>query len=131
MSSEAPAEAPAEVPVDVPVQDMKPPSRFEVEIEFVNSLSNINYFNYLIKNRNLLKDSSFLRYIQYLYVTYCCNIEFKKYIIYPNCLVFIKKLVDNIIIEDDQVKVSSIDKVLQEINDPKLFTEMYESFKYK
>ena len=120
-----------ELRADTPVQDMKPPSRFEVEIEFVNALSNINYFNYLIKNRNLLKDSSFLRYMQYLYVTYCLNAEFKKYIIYPNCLLFIKILVDNIIIDDDDVHVMSVDKVIQEMNDPKLTTEMYESFKYK
>ncbi|KAL6930426.1 related to Mediator of RNA polymerase II transcription subunit 31 [Hanseniaspora guilliermondii] len=119
-----------EIPADVPVQEMKPPSRFEVEIEFVNSLSNINYINYLIKNRNLLKDSSFLRYLIYLYVTYCCNVEFKKYIIYPNCLVFIKILVDNIITEEE-IRITSIDKVLQELNDPKLFTEMYDNFKSK
>lgn len=120
----------AEIPADVPVQEMKPPSRFEVEIEFVNSLSNINYINYLIKNRNLLNDSKFLRYLLYLYVTYCCNVEFKKYIIYPNCLVFIKILVDNIVTEEE-IRITSIDKVLQELNDPKLFAEMYDNFKSK
>ncbi|CAI8494375.1 unnamed protein product [Hanseniaspora opuntiae] len=120
----------AEIPADVPVQEMKPPSRFEVEIEFVNSLSNINYINYLIKNRNLLNDSKFLRYLLYLYVTYCCNVEFKKYIIYPNCLVFIKILVDNIVTEEE-IRITSIDKVLQDLNDPKLFAEMYDNFKSK
>lgn len=120
----------AEIPADVPVQEMKPPSRFEVEIEFVNSLSNINYINYLVKNKNLLNDSKFLRYLLYLYVTYCCNVEFKKYIIYPNCLVFIKILVNNIVTEEE-IKITSIDKVLQELNDPKLFAEMYDNFKSK
>ncbi|KAL6932580.1 hypothetical protein ACO0OL_004059 [Hanseniaspora opuntiae] len=120
----------AEIPADVPVQEMKPPSRFEVEIEFVNSLSNINYINYLIKNRNLLNDSKFLRYLLYLYVTYCCNVEFKKYIIYPNCLVFIKILVDNIVTEEE-IRITSIDKVLQDLNDPKLFAEMYDNFMSK
>lgn len=119
-----------ELPTDVPVQEMKPPSRFEVEIEFVNSLSNINYINYLIKNRNLLNDSRFLRYLLYLYVTYCCNVEFKKYIVYPNCLVFIKILVDNIVIEEG-IRITSIDKVLQELNDPQLFADMYDNFKFR
>lgn len=118
------------------VEDIKPPSRFEVEIEFVNSLSNINYLNYLIKNKNLLQSQSFLKYLKYLYVTYGCNIEFKKYIIYPNALVLLKIIVDGMMekAEKDtanEVITLDVDRVLQQLNDPKLFKTMYERFNEK
>ncbi|XBW34681.1 hypothetical protein QEN19_000249 [Hanseniaspora menglaensis] len=126
MSEEADIEAQTGAEPIIAVEDMRPPTRFEIEIEFVNSLSNINYLNYLIKNKSLLQDDSFLRYLKYLYVTYGCNIDFKKYIIYPNSLVLLKIIVDGM----NETGVD-VDRVLQEVNDPQLFKTMYERFKEK
>lgn len=137
---------PAEEPIAV--EDINPPTRFEVEIEFFNSLSNINYVNYLIKNKNVLQEQSFLRYLKYLYATYACNIEFKKYIIYPNSLVLLKIIIDNMIdkegieaetnkavqessAKENQVISVDVDRVLQQLNDPKLFKDMYDRFNEK
>lgn len=137
---------PAEEPTAV--EDITPPTRFEVEIEFVNSLSNINYVNYLIKNKNVLQEQNFLRYLKYLYATYACNIEFKKYIIYPNCLVLLKIIIDNLIDKEateaetkknaqensgEEIEATSVDvdRVLQQLNDPKLFKDMYDRFNEK
>ena len=144
MSENVNNEVNAVVEEPIAVEDIKPPTRFEVEIEFVNSLSNINYVNYLIKNKNLLQDQAFLKYLKYLYLTYACNTDFKKYIIYPNCLVLLTIIIDNMFDNNTDIKKTeakkekeedegstiniNIDKVLQQLNDPKLFKDMYDRF---
>ncbi|KAK9452963.1 SOH1-domain-containing protein [Dipodascopsis uninucleata] len=60
-----------------------PPSRFEVELEFVQSLSNPQYINFLAQN-DYLDDERFINYLEYM--EYWRNPEYAKYLIYPNCL---------------------------------------------
>ncbi|KAG5418819.1 SOH1 [Candida metapsilosis] len=59
------------------------PSRWEVELEFVQSLSNIPYLSYLAQN-NYLQDRCFINYLKYL--QYWNEPEYSQYLVYPNCL---------------------------------------------
>ena len=59
------------------------PTRWEIELEFVQSLANIQYLNHLAQN-NYLQDDAFLNYLQYL--NYWRKPEYAKYLVYPNCL---------------------------------------------
>ncbi|KAK9365986.1 SOH1-domain-containing protein [Lipomyces kononenkoae] len=60
-----------------------PPTRFEVELEFVQALANPQYANFLAQN-NYLEDERFINYLEYL--EYWRKPEYVKYLIYPNCL---------------------------------------------
>ncbi|CAI5759517.1 unnamed protein product [Candida verbasci] len=59
------------------------PTRWEIELEFVQSLSNLPYVSYLAQN-NYLKDEKFINYLNYL--QYWNNPNYSKYLVYPNCL---------------------------------------------
>lgn len=59
------------------------PTRWEIELEFVQSLSNIQYLNYLAQN-NYLNNPEFLNYLNYL--NYWRQPQYVKYLVYPNCL---------------------------------------------
>lgn len=59
------------------------PTRWEVELEFVQSLANIQYVNFLAQN-DYLSDSSFIAYLKYL--NYWKLPKYAKYLVYPNCL---------------------------------------------
>lgn len=59
------------------------PTRWEVELEFVQSLANIQYVNYLAQN-DYLSDPTFIAYLNYL--NYWKEAKFAKYVVYPNCL---------------------------------------------
>lgn len=59
------------------------PTRWEVELEFVQSLANIQYVNYLAQN-DYLSDPTFIEYLKYL--NYWKEAKFAKYVVYPNCL---------------------------------------------
>lgn len=59
------------------------PTRWEIELEFVQSLANIQYLNHLAQN-NYLSNPEFLNYIEYL--NYWKEPEYSKYLVYPNCL---------------------------------------------
>lgn len=59
------------------------PTRWEVELEFVQSLANIQYVNYLAQN-DYLSDPTFIEYLKYL--NYWKDAKFAKYVVYPNCL---------------------------------------------
>ncbi|KAK6897536.1 Mediator of RNA polymerase II transcription subunit 31 [Candida tropicalis] len=67
------------------------PSRWEIELEFVQSLSNIPYVNYLAQN-NYLNDESFVNYLNYL--QYWTEPQYAKFLVYPNCLHILKLLQD-------------------------------------
>ncbi|OEJ85099.1 Mediator of RNA polymerase II transcription subunit 31 [Hanseniaspora osmophila] len=68
------------------------PTRFEIELEFIQSLSNISYLQYLFITLQLHKDVRFLEYLKYLYIDWVHNentikrIKYIKNIIYPNSL---------------------------------------------
>lgn len=59
------------------------PTRWEIELEFVQSLCNIQYLNYLAQQGHL-QDPNFINYLSYL--NYWKKPEYAKYLVYPNCL---------------------------------------------
>lgn len=59
------------------------PTRWEIELEFVQSLSNIPYLSYLAQN-NYLQDPCFVNYLKYL--QYWNEPQYLRYLVYPNCL---------------------------------------------
>ncbi|KAI5959435.1 SOH1 [Candida margitis] len=59
------------------------PTRWEIELEFVQSLSNIPYLSYLAQN-NYLQDPCFVNYLKYL--QYWAEPQYSRYLVYPNCL---------------------------------------------
>lgn len=59
------------------------PTRWEVELEFVQSLANIQYVNWLAQN-DYLSDPAFINYLKYL--NYWKDAKYAKYVVYPNCL---------------------------------------------
>jgi mediator of RNA polymerase II transcription subunit 31 len=58
-------------------------TRFQVELEFVQSLSNPNYLQFLAQQQ-YFQDDDFLLFIEYL--KYWKKPEYCKYIVYPYCL---------------------------------------------
>jgi mediator of RNA polymerase II transcription subunit 31 len=63
--------------------------RFQIELEFVQSLANPNYLNYLAQ-RGYFKNEIFLNYLKYL--IYWKEPEYCKYIVYPQCLCLLEML---------------------------------------
>lgn len=63
--------------------------RFQTELEFVQSLANPNYLNFLAQ-RGYFKNPTFVNYLKYL--TYWKEPEYCKYIIYPQCLSLLEML---------------------------------------
>lgn len=63
--------------------DEELPTRWEVELEFVQSLCNIPYLNYLAQN-DYLTNGEFLNYLNYL--NYWKKPQYSKFLVYPNCL---------------------------------------------
>lgn len=59
------------------------PTRWEVELEFVQSLANIQYVNWLAQNE-YLADRAFINYLKYL--NYWKQPQYAKYVVYPDCL---------------------------------------------
>lgn len=59
------------------------PTRWEVELEFVQSLANIQYVNWLAQN-DYLSNPAFVNYLKYL--NYWKDAKYAKYVVYPNCL---------------------------------------------
>lgn len=68
----------------LPTSVVNPESiRFEVELEFVQSLSNPNYLNFLAQ-RGFFKTKEFTNYLKYL--LYWKEPHYAKYLRYPQCL---------------------------------------------
>mmetsp|Transcript_42391 Transcript_42391/g.106951 ORF Transcript_42391/g.106951 Transcript_42391/m.106951 type:complete len:123 (-) Transcript_42391:1727-2095(-) len=64
-------------------------TRFSVELEFVQCLSNPLYLNYLAQN-GYFDDEAFIAYLRYL--TYWKKPEYSRFICYPHCLRFLDLL---------------------------------------
>ncbi|KAK8810011.1 hypothetical protein WA538_003563, partial [Blastocystis sp. DL] len=62
-----------------------------IELEFVQSLSNVFYLKWLSDN-GYFDDERFIRYLDYL--KYWKQPEYARYLIYPECLYFLDKLQD-------------------------------------
>lgn len=65
--------------------------RFVMELEFVQSLANPQYLNFLA-SQNYFNDPAFCRFLQYL--LYWDTPKYSKYIRYPQCLFFLHQLQD-------------------------------------
>ena len=63
--------------------------RFQVELEFVQSLANPNYLHFLAQ-RGYMKDPCFINYLSYL--MYWKEPTYVSYIKYPICLYFLELL---------------------------------------
>merc|ERR1712127_274399 len=63
--------------------------RFQIELEFVQSLANPNYLNFLAQ-RGYFRNQTFLNYLKYL--MYWTKPEYVKYIMYPQCLSLLELL---------------------------------------
>jgi len=63
--------------------------RFQVELEFVQSLANPNYLNFLAQ-RGYFKSPTFINYLKYL--MYWKKPEYVQYIRYPQCLSLLELL---------------------------------------
>lgn len=63
--------------------------RFQIELEFVQSLANPNYLNFLAQ-RGYFNNQTFLNYLKYL--MYWKEPEYCKYIVYPQCLSLLEML---------------------------------------
>lgn len=63
--------------------------RFQIELEFVQSLANPNYLNFLAQ-RGYFRNQTFLNYLKYL--MYWTKPEYVEYIMYPQCLSLLELL---------------------------------------
>lgn len=66
-----------------------PPTRWEVELEFVQGLANPVYVHFLAQQK-YLENPDFLRYLEYL--EYWRQPTHIKYVVYPNCLLMLTLL---------------------------------------
>ncbi|ODV78995.1 SOH1-domain-containing protein [Suhomyces tanzawaensis NRRL Y-17324] len=87
------------------------PTRWEIELEFVQSLCNIQYLQYLTQN-NYLKDERFIEYLKYL--RYWQKPEYAKYLVYPNCL-HVLLLLQNKEFRDGLVRVEVVEGLMNEM----------------
>lgn len=84
---------------------MDTPTRFEVELEFVQSLANIQYVTYLAtQQNNIFRDVRFKNYLKYL--EYWSRPPYAQCVVYPNAL-FVLKLINTFL---EQHAVPSQDK---------------------
>jgi mediator of RNA polymerase II transcription subunit 31 len=65
------------------VEEDEERKRFQIELEFVQSLANPNYLNFLAQ-RGYFRNQTFLNYLKYL--LYWKEPEYVKHIVYPQCL---------------------------------------------
>jgi mediator of RNA polymerase II transcription subunit 31 len=63
--------------------------RFQIELEFVQSLANPNYLNFLAQ-RGYFKSPSFRNYLKYL--MYWKEPQYCQYLVYPQCLSLLEML---------------------------------------
>jgi mediator of RNA polymerase II transcription subunit 31 len=64
--------------------------RFELELEFVQSLAN-PYFIHDMAKRGLLQNEQFIAYLKYLQY-WRLDARYAKYVLYPHCFHFLKLL---------------------------------------
>eukprot|EP01083_Nonionella_stella_P285088 970486_1 len=81
ISTPIPAPAPASASTKLPE------NRFELELEFVQSLASPAYLHHLA-TQGYFQDEAFLSYLRYLR-SYWTRPEYAKYITYPHCLFFL------------------------------------------
>lgn len=93
------------------LQEDIPPTRFEVELEFIQSLANIPYVTYLLTQQQLWQDPRFKAYLKYL--EYWCEPPYAQCIVYPNALFVLKLL--NGFMENSKVNEDGVLEGLDEL----------------
>mmetsp|Transcript_5200 Transcript_5200/g.6708 ORF Transcript_5200/g.6708 Transcript_5200/m.6708 type:complete len:152 (-) Transcript_5200:1630-2085(-) len=88
-----------------------PNNRFELELEFLQSLASPQYLHHLATN-DYLRDESFLQFLEYL--KYWKRPEYAKYITYPHSLYFLDLLCENETFRNELVNVGFRDFVHQQ-----------------
>ena len=76
-------------PHDADALENEDRKRFQIELEFVQSLANPNYLNFLAQ-RGYFKSETFINYLKYL--MYWKKPEYCKYLMYPQCLSLLEML---------------------------------------
>lgn len=92
------------------------PTRWEIELEFVQSLANTQYVVYLAQ-QGYFNDKSFLNYLNYL--NYWKDPKFSKFLVYPNCLHILTLL------QNDQFRLELFNQNFTNV----LYNDMVESWK--
>ena len=64
--------------------------RFEVELEFVQCLSNVEYIHHLA-NIGTLEDLKFIKYLEYMHETWT-QPEYARFLTFPHCLAYLALL---------------------------------------
>jgi len=64
--------------------------RFEVELEFVQCLANVEYIHHLAVN-GTLEEPKFIHYLKYLQDTWT-KIEYARFLTFPHCLAYLALL---------------------------------------
>lgn len=82
-----------------PQQTFSGPTRWEIELEFVQSLSNIQYVYYLAQE-GYLTQPNFRNYLAYL--QYWNQPQYSKFLVYPNCLHVLTLLQHDLFAKDIQ-----------------------------
>jgi mediator of RNA polymerase II transcription subunit 31 len=83
--------------------------RFQIELEFVQSLANPYYLNFLAQ-RGYFSNETFLNYLKYL--MYWKEPEYCKYLVYPQCLALLDLLQEDHFIKE--IVNSSFSKFIDE-----------------
>lgn len=92
------------------------PTRWEIELEFVQSLANTQYLAYLAQ-QGYFQDEQFLNYLNYL--NYWKDPKFSKFLVYPNCLHILTLL------QNDQFKMNLLNQNFTNV----LYNDMVELWK--
>jgi len=71
-----------------------PPSeeRFKIDLEFVQNLSNARYLQFLAQ-QGYFQREEFMEYLKYL--RYWKQPEYMRFLLFPQCLVYLDALIDN------------------------------------
>ena len=77
---------------DTPEPEALPPNRFELELEFLQSLASPAYIHYLSTSEDdLVSLQPFLRYLRDTWT----KPEYVRFVQYPDCLYFLDMLIEN------------------------------------
>ncbi|KAH3687403.1 hypothetical protein WICPIJ_001616 [Wickerhamomyces pijperi] len=88
------------------------PTRWEIELEFIQSLANLQYVNYLAQNRHL-EDPKFINYLRYL--TYWKKPEYSRHLVYPNCLHILDLLLESKSFRQRIMRVDAMGLIMNEM----------------
>jgi|EP00979_Chaetoceros_neogracilis_P003391 mediator of RNA polymerase II transcription subunit 31 len=88
-----------------------PANRFELELEFLQSLASPAYLHHLA-TQGYFQDKSFLLFLKYL--RYWKQPEYAKYITYPHCFYFLDLLCENETFRKEMVHIPFRDFVHQQ-----------------